>query len=56
MELVTQLYNSEGIDKSKFVGFPRKPHVSECRFCGEVVDMSRLDIRKRDELYGTLSS
>ena len=42
MELVTQLYNSEGIDKSTFVGFPLEDRdVHRCRFCGEVVDMSR---------------
>ena len=42
MELVTQLYNSEGIDKSKFAGFPLEDRaVHRCRFCGEVVDMSR---------------
>ena len=42
LELVTQLYNSEGIDKSKFTGFPLEDRtVHKCRFCGEVVDVSQ---------------
>jgi hypothetical protein len=42
MELVTQLYNCEGIDKSKFTGLPLEDRaVHRCRFCDEVVDVSQ---------------
>ena len=42
LELVTQLYNCKGIDKSKFMGLPLEDRdVHRCRFCGEVVDVSQ---------------